>query len=66
MKPGIGKMKMSRDFDLQFITLHLENCHPQRIQAVKFNPFLIFLATHDFSSFRFPISDFIFHLSDFQ
>ncbi len=50
---------MSRDFDLQLITLRLENCHPQRIQAVKVNPFLIFLAAHDFSSFRFHLSDFM-------
>ncbi len=50
---------MSRDFDLQLITLRLENSHPQRIQAVKFNPFLIFLATHDFSSSRFHLSDFM-------
>ncbi len=53
---------MSKGFDLQLITLRLKNCHPQRIQAVKVNPFLIFLAAHDFSSFRFPIPDFI-HLT---
>ena len=58
MKSGIGKMKMSRDFDLQPVILRLENCHPQMIQAVRFNPFLIFLAAHDFSSFRFLISYF--------
>ena len=55
----MGKMKMSRDFDLQLITVRLENCHPQRIQAVKFNPFLIFLAAHDFSSSRFHIPGFM-------
>ena len=59
MKPGIGKMKMSRDFDLQLITLRLENCHPQRIPTVKFNSFLFFLAAHDFSPFRFPIPGFM-------
>ena len=50
---------MSRDFDLQLITLRLENCHPQRIQTVNFNPFLIFLAAHDFSPFRFHIPGFM-------
>ena len=58
-KPGIGKMKMSRDFDLQLVILRLENCHPQRIQAARFTPFLSFLAAHDFSSFLFHILGFM-------
>ena len=35
-------MKMSRGFDLQLVIVRLENCYAQRIQAVKFNPFLSF------------------------
>ena len=58
MKSEIRKMKMSRDFDLQLVILRLENCHSQMIQTIKFNPFLSFLAAHDFSSFRFLISYF--------
>ena len=50
---------MSRDFDLQLVILRLENCHPYRIQAVKFNSFPSFLAAHDFSPFLFLISDLI-------